>query len=110
MGVKSDMVEAVVDLLSEYFATREDIGVIKAGPLHDDPTRKEKSITIREIDPTKKDSSWMDERYASVPENEKDFGLSDEIGGNKAWYLRIVIELNINYARRCFSGCRYSKG
>jgi hypothetical protein len=103
MGVKTEIVERVTDLLAEYFATREDIGVVKAGPLHDDPTRKEKSILIREIDPLsldRRDDTWMDRRYIDVPERERDFGMSDEIGGNKVWYLRIIIELNINYARR----------
>lgn len=102
MGVKSAMVTKVEDILSDHFAGREDIGVIKGGPLHDDPTRKEKSITIREIDPLskdKRDDEWMDTRYPNVPEAQRDFMLADEIGGYKAWYLRLVIELNINYAR-----------
>lgn len=102
MGVKSELVDKLIVLLADEFAGREDIGVIKAGPLHDDPTRKEKSIMIREIDPlstNRRDDAWMDTRYPSVPQNERDFGLADEIGGNNAWYLRLIIELNINYAR-----------
>jgi len=102
MGVKSVLLEAIVNLLSDEFATDPDVGVVKAGPLHDDPTRKEKSILIREIDPlstARRDDAWMDTRFSDVPDGEKDFVLADEIGGSKAWYLRLVIELNINYAR-----------
>jgi len=102
MGVKSVLIESMIDALTDEFALDDDVGVIKAGPLHDDPTRKEKSITIREVDPLSlklRDEDWMDRRYANIPEGERTFGLSDEIGGNKAWYLRTVVELNINYAR-----------
>jgi len=102
MGVKSALVEAMIDALTEEFALDADVGVIKAGPLHDDPTRMEKSILIREIDPLSlqlRDDAWMDRRYANIPEGERTFGLSDEIGGNRAWYLRTIIELNINYSR-----------
>lgn len=99
MGVKATLIERMVELLGAEFADDDTVGVVKAGPLHDDPTKMIKSAMIREIDPLDDNSNWSDRRYSSLPADQRDFTLYDEIGGNKAWYLRFVVELNINYAR-----------
>lgn len=74
-------------------------GVIKGGPLQDNPVRKKVSITLRDMDPLSVDSEWVDKPLSAIPIDERRFHMATaEVGGNQAWALRGVVELNINLA------------
>jgi len=97
MTVKVDITERMLESL---YAALPDVGDIKAGPLHDDPVKIRESVTLREMDPSTVDSSWIDKRLTSVPQEQRRFKMADdEVGGTQAWLLRGVAELLVNLAR-----------
>lgn len=95
--VKVAITERMMGALSKALP---DVGVVKPGPLHADPVKLRESITLREMDPSTVDSSWIDRRMSTVPSDQRRFKMADdELGGGQAWLLRGVAELLINLAR-----------
>jgi hypothetical protein len=96
-ALKVKIAQVFSDHLEEYL---DDIaGVIKGGPLQDNPVRQRVSITLRDMDPLKADSDWIDRPMSAIPTDQRRFSMATaEIGGNQAWALRGVCEVNVNFA------------
>ena len=97
MAVKTEIADYMLAALKERLP---EAGIIKAGPLHDDPVKLRESITLRDMDPSKVESTWLDRRATTAPVDQMRFSMhKDEIGGDQAWLLRGTVELLLNFAR-----------
>ena len=97
---KSEITKQILQVLEADLW--DETGVIKRGPLQANPVKLEHSLLLREMDPFEVSDSWRDVRYSQMSDHERTyaFNIADEIGGSKAWMLRGVIELNLNYTRK----------
>lgn len=95
MDAKTKITRDIETALKEQIG--DEVGVIKSGPLHDNPLRKRVSITLRNMDPAKTDSEWIDRQLTGNPEDKSLFAMQvRELGGTTTWLLRGVCEINVN--------------
>lgn len=95
MDVKTKITNDMIAALEA--ALGDKVGIIKAGPLHDNPLRRRVSITLRNTDPVSTDSNWIDRKLTNAPEDRSVFTMNvSELGGVTSWLLQGVIEINVN--------------